>query len=185
MWNKEILMDFKLTYIFILILGLFACSTNKISNWEKDGKEVTIYIQNAMPHCGGMAPDPEIDYPIMDPYIGCTLSVHLANDDGTRGEKVGEILTNHEGKAKISLKKGMYQLWKPSKFDSFSEFMDKESPVKSSNYAYRDEACFQEWYDRPDFELEVTAKPEFSFSYQNRCFTGAHPCMIYSGPYPP
>ena len=185
MWNKEILMDFRATYILVLIIGLTACSTNKENNWTKGGEEVTILIQNAMPHCGGAAPMPDVDYPQLEPFISCTLSVHLANEDGSRGKKVAEIVTDFEGKAMISLQKGKYQLWKPSKLKPFTDFIEIESPVKSTNYSYKDEACFKDWYNRIDFELAVGDKKEFSFAYQNRCFTGAHPCMTYSGPYPP
>lgn len=185
MWNKEILMDFRAAFIWILIIGLSACSMNKENTYTSCSEDVTIHVQNAMPHCGGAAPMPYEDYPQMEPFISCALSVHLANDDGSRGKRVGEIVTNESGKAIIKLHNGKYQLWMPSKLESFVEFKEKVAPIKNTNYAYRDDACIEEWYKRVDFEFEVNEKKEFSFAYQNRCFTGAHPCMTYSGPFPP
>ena len=172
------------TFVGALVLLMTSCSTANRNNARKV-QLINFHIDNALPHCGGAAPLPDDIYPKMDPFISCTLFVFSVNKNGSRDKQLGSILTDNAGNARFPLPKGKYQLWKPSKLLSLDEFQEAEKPAKSSYYTYMDEACFNAWYERPDFEFEVGDKKEFSFAYQNRCFTGAHPCLKYDGPFPP
>lgn len=177
----EILMGFKKIILFTGLLGLFACAAHK----GMGTKEVTIQINNALPHCGGAAPMPDVVYPQIEALPNCSLSIYEVTADGKRGQLVSTIISNDKGSAMVQLKNGKYQLWRPSKLLSFEEFMKKESPALTEEYKYRDTDCFRLWYNRPDFEFEVGDQNAFEFNYKNNCFVGSHPCLEYDGPWPP
>ncbi len=175
-------MDFKMNYIALSFMLLFACSN---ANKSAKTSPVHFHIDNAMPHCGGAAPLREDVYPKMDPFVSCTLFVFTVDSNGKRDKQIGSIVTDSQGNATLPLSAGKYQLWKPTKLLTLDEFQEVEKPLRGSVYEYRDEACFMAWYSRPDFEFELKDQKSFSFAYTNRCFTGAHPCLEYTGPYPP
>ncbi len=181
MLKKEISMGFRLVLIGCLILTACVSTRNK----EKNALDVNFEIAEANPHCGGAAPMPDDIYPMIEPYVGCELMIYSVNEDNQRGKSFGTITTLTDGKATTKLPKGKYQMWKPSKLLPFSEFIAKEKSVNNSFYGYKNEACFQEWYETPDFVFEVGEESNFKFVYHNRCFTSHHPCMLYTGPLPP
>lgn len=176
-------MVFKLTFVLIASALLIGCGVKK----ENSTKNISVVIQlyNAVPHCGGAAPLPEDEWPKMEELSGCELSVHEVNTDGSRGKQVATFTSNESGKGELVLPKGKYQLWAINKLEEFERFLELEGETKGVNYENRDETCFKAWYDKADFEFEVGDETDFEFAYKNRCFTGSHPCLIYSGPYPP
>jgi hypothetical protein len=175
-------------YIFLAgILALFACASHKEKQLAKD--EVSIHVNNAMPHCGGMAPAPDVVYPIIEAIPNCELAlfkVEEANKEGiSYSNFVSNVVSDENGCITISLKKGKYKLLRPSKMLKFEDFIIKEKPNLSEDYNYRNEDCFRSWYIHPDFEFEVGEKRTFEFNYKNNCFVGSHPCLEYDGPWPP
>lgn len=182
-------MDIKLIFTCGVLAILAACGTKK-EDAAENGIPISITINNALPHCGGAAPMPDDVWPKVEICMDCSLSVHKINKDGSRGKQVTTFVHEDGGRVDLKLPKGKYQLWSINKLEDFHRFMELESEPIGIHYEYKDESCFKEWFDRADFSFEVIEKPvgeksDFSFVYKNRCFIGSHPCMIYSGPYPP
>lgn len=188
-WRKmlkiEILMDFRKS-ISSVVLGimLLSCATHKKNNNDQQ-QEVRIQINNAEPHCGGAAPDEDVEYPRIVPFPACKLSLHYANEDGSRGKLLKVLISDSNGVIQVDLNKGKYQFWRQSKLLTFDQFLTSEKPPMGADFGFRDEACFRAWYEQADFSFEVDEQKEFALTYTNKCFTGSHPCLDYSGPFPP
>lgn len=180
MWRKMILTGFKGGMLALLLF------TTSCGIWKsKQAVDVQFEIFQAFPYCGGAAPTPDMLEPQLDAFASCSLAICEVNENGERGKWMTTIVTDENGLAKSALPKGKYQLWLPSKLESFEEFMKIEKSVKGKFYSYEEVACFRTWYETPDFEFEVGTETSFKFVYNNRCFTGHHPCLIYTGPFPP
>lgn len=173
-------MVFKIIYL-TLALSFLGCANR---NATKLTKEITFQIYDAKPHCGGAAPDPEMQYPLNVPVSGITLWIYSVDDAGKIKAKVGEIKTAEEGTASVQLPEGNYQLLRPTKLLSLDEFIETESQMKSKYFSYKDAACFEKWKSTPDYSF-TTEQANHTIVYQNRCYTGSHPCMEYSGPMAP
>lgn len=182
MWRKMISMGFK--WLFLCCVGIFlSCGT-----WKKKKVPdtlVQIEVYESFPHCGGAAPEPGDSYPNVVVYDACTLVVCEVGKDGKRGETKATIITDENGSVRLSLAPGKYELWHPTKLLPFDEFLKAEKTLSGSYFTYENEACFRSWYEKPDFEFEVGEASFFKFVYYNRCFTRHHPCLIYTGPFPP
>jgi hypothetical protein len=183
MWNKEILMGFKTTALLVMIVMAFSCATQK--ELGNNANEVKLVITNSTPYCGGAAPTPEMEIPVEVPIPNSSFLLYSENEDGSRGKELKEIKTNEDGETTLYLPNGHYQLWLPTKKLSLEEFIKAESPDKGTDYSYQDRECFQAWREKVDFKFEVKSDSTISLSRPVRCYTGAHPCLKYTGPYHP
>ena len=201
MLKKEILMGFSPLLLLTLTLLLSCGGPKEISENEeeiftatddnkgvvmiKEPMDLTFEFLDMLPHCGGAAPREGVNYPIKSPIRGGDWEVFKVMKDGNRGQLIGHLLSNDEGKASYRLQPGHYQLWWKSKTMKFEDFMKTESPDLGNMKAYKDEACFREWYKTPDYDFNVVEDSNYVVAYKNRCFVGRNPCMIYTGPPPP
>jgi hypothetical protein len=183
MWKKEILMGFRIVAVLLGVLLIFSCATQK--ELGNNAHEVRLELADANPYCGGAAPDPEMELPIYVPMSNASYLLYVENEDGSRGKELKEIKTNEEGVANLTLPKGKYQLWLPSKKLSLDDFIKAESPDRGQNYSYSDKECFQAWREKVDFTFEVKSDTTIALSRPTRCYTDAHPCLKYDGPYRP
>ncbi len=177
-------MDFRTLLFGGVLLLFFSCGTKKESS-QIPGEAVEMTVYKTVPYCGGAAPIEGDEWPKKEAMPAHTLSLTKAGAEGKKGELIKMVLTDEQGKIKINLPKGKYQLWHPDKSKSFKEFMEINKKPLGNWLTYGDDACFKEWHERPDFEFEVGEQTNFEFYYENNCFTGIHPCLEYSGPYPP
>lgn len=185
MLKKEILMVFRIAVIAVSLWCMsFGCSNQRELAAANVEKEMVITVTSLTPHCGGMAPLPGERYPKSAPMVNFTLDVFTIDNKGNRKEKVGSITTDENGKAKIVLPVGNYQLWRPDKLLSLQEFMDTNKTGRGDNYVYANEECFQKWKDTPDGEFK-TYEDSYEIVYRRRCYVGANPCMEYRGPAAP
>ncbi|MGJ8660784.1 MAG: hypothetical protein ACSHXL_01975 [Bacteroidota bacterium] len=183
MLKKETLMVFKIATVLIAIPLIFSCATHK--DLGSSAHEVEIALKNFIPYCGGAAPEPGVDMSRVEPLTNYSLILFAQNEDGSRGAELKEIKSNDVGSYNLNLPSGTYQLWLPTKKLSLEEFMKAESPDKGKDYIYQDKECFLAWKERADFTFEVASDTVISLQYSNRCYTDAHPCLKYNGPYRP
>ena len=200
MLRKEILMAFNCLPLLVIGLAL-SCGgpkelkENQITHTADDDNQGVVMIKepmdlefkfiDLMPHCGGAAPMENDVYPKKSPIRGGAWEVFRVNEDGSRGQLLGHLLSNDEGIANYRLQPGHYQLWWRSKTLSFEEFKKQESPDMGKMKSYKDDACFRTWYETPDYDFKVEEDSTYEVTYTNRCFVGRNPCMIYTGPPPP
>ena len=142
-------------------------------------------LTNLTPYCGGAAPTPDMEIPRRVPMENTSFLLYLENDDGSRGKELREIKTNAEGGSSIFLPNGNYQLWLPTKKLSLEDFIKAESPDRGGFYSYKDKECFQAWREKADFKFDVKSDSTIHLSQSVRCYTDAHPCLKYDGPYRP
>ena len=151
----------------------------------KEPMELVFYFMDLTPHCGGAAPMENEEFPKVSPIRLAQWTVFKVNERGGRGQRLGELLSSNEGRSTYRLQPGKYQLWWKSKTLTFEEFYERESPDMGNMKEYKNEDCFRDWFETPDFEFEVVDDSTYTINYENRCFVNRHPCLIYTGPPPP
>jgi len=183
MLKTEILMVFRVSTLVLAIPFIFSCATQK--ELGTNANAVKLNLVNSIPYCGGAAPSHEIEIPRLEPLKDYALILYSQNDDGSRGAELKTVKTDVSGEIAINLPTGQYQLWLPTKKLSLEEFIKVESPDKDKNFSYKDKECFQAWKERADFSFYVKTDTIIFLQYKNRCYTYAHPCLRYDGPYKP
>ena len=178
MWNNGI------STVFNLFILLVLFSSSRCGSSQKANKTVLVQFQvtQSVPHCGGARPDPEQTYPTIQPVISETYVVFRSND--LRGKVCGQFTTSEEGEATISLPTGEYVVYQIDKTLPFEEFVAKKSSLKDTHYQTKEEGCFRNWYQEADARFKV-GDEVIKINYSFKCFVGTHPCLEYSGPYPP
>jgi hypothetical protein len=183
MWKKEISMVFRNGLFLVFLALIFSCATQK--SLGKNAKLVQINMSNAKPYCGGAAPTPDMQNPVMEALPNCSFVLFIQNEDDTRGKEIKLVTTDSKGLLTLELPIGKYQLWKPSKLQSFEEFIKTESPNLGKDFQYKDNECFLAWKEKPDFIFEVNSDTTLNLAYHVNCYTGSHPCLKYNGPLHP
>lgn len=178
-----ILMVFRKATLLVLIPIFYSCATQK--ELGNKAKEVVLYLNNAVPYCGGAAPSPEMVIPILEPIQNISFLLYAENVDGSRGRELKTIATDNEGKFLLYLPLGKYQLWRPSKKLNLDQFVKAESPEIGPFYSYNDKECFQAWRERADFIFDIRSDTTISLSRPINCYTFDNPCMLYIGPLRP
>ncbi len=183
MLKKEILMGFKMVTLLLATIVIISCASHK--GIAIKAHTVKIELKNAIPYCGGAAPDPEMELVRLEPLPKYSLILYSENEDGSRGAELKEIKSDEEGAYNLNLPGGKYQLWLPTKKLSLEKFIVAESPDLGADYNYKDKECFLAWKERPDFSFEINSDTVVSLQYNPFCYTGSHPCLNYTGPYKP
>jgi hypothetical protein len=207
MLKKEILMDFKKGIVFVCAVSLLlacgnareknneiveevkpevtAATTKKSGGIIKEPKKIDFVFYKLIPHCGGAAPNPDMEYPMKTALEPSKWVMYVLDEAGNRQRIVGKLESNEYGAMNYAVQPGTYQLFRASKLLPFQEFMKAEKPKYDEFHMFSPDRCFKEWQERADFEFEVKSDSSYVFSYDAKCFVGIHPCMYYDGPTPP
>lgn len=185
-----ILTAFKYPALLSALILLMSCgsvkddhSGNGQTTVSNKGVDFQGTIMMHKPYCGGAAPTPDQEMGFNEPVRNAEF--YLYKDSMPR-KRSGFILvkTNEQGIFNVKLVPGKYYIVQKNKLLSLEEFI-KVNTVNNQYYTKKPDSCFEKWKNSPDFSFELTGKDEKVFTENHRCFTGANPCINYTGPYPP
>ncbi|MCH2224441.1 MAG: hypothetical protein MK066_06685 [Crocinitomicaceae bacterium] len=191
-------MDFRIG-LFSALLLLASCGTNKKCCDAANAvvKETTIKdtvvkeskmflgtIQLHRPFCGGMRPNSEQEKGFIEAVSNADFYLYQGEIPTNQSEFI-KFTTNDLGKFTLDLAPGKYNIIQANKLLSLEKFIAVNNP-KSEHYKVAPSTCFEKWKNSPDFSFVMTdVSQEKVFTENHRCFTGANPCLKYTGPYPP
>ncbi|MFT5858964.1 MAG: hypothetical protein ACI865_001060 [Flavobacteriaceae bacterium] len=188
-----ILTDFRIVLAGLSILLITGCGCMQNGDAATDGEPesveqynkytLTMTIQGYHPHCGGMAPTPEIQANMTRPAGGAIYYMY----EGIRPikkSKFTRIEANSEGIITLELPDGNYGLIQEDKLLSLDEFIALKK-MDGIHYQNKPDSCYEDWRSRSDFSVQLSSDTTMLFTVNHKCFTGTNPCLDYSGPYPP
>lgn len=135
-------------------------------------------------YCGGAAPSPEQQRGFSNPMPAAEFFIREGDGNNKSARIVAQFTTGEEGTFSVELPPGTYSVLhadKKLKLDAFK----KKNAAQGSNYTSWGDECYEKWYNRADFLLNVRKDTTVVLTYRSRCFTGTNPCIRYNGPYPP
>lgn len=181
-------MDFKLITLCLgIVLMSVACGTGKNNTTEDvstdDKASVMLKLSARKPYCGGAAPTPEQQNGFSEAIAEKSYYVFEGEFTADK-EKVTEFTTNSQGVAELKLDAGTYTVVDAKKLLSLEEFIEANT-IDNPNYQNRENTCFELWKAKPDFTIEVQNDTLIMLTERHNCYTGANPCINYTGPYPP
>ena len=177
-------------HTILLFFGFFlgSCATLKTEKKEEAKQEnysVQLAVQTHTPYCGGAYPTPEMAKGSYGPQSNQKYLLIKGSSYSSNADVYQSIQLDGQGAAQLSLPVGDYLLVHPDKKLSYDAFLKKHQPSHPNEKNSRGDACFEKWYNSPDFIFHVASDTTFSFTQSASCFTGTNPCLIYTGPYPP
>lgn len=179
-------MDFRVIIVFLGI-GLFGCGTGKNNSSAEvstDNKaQVMLKLSARKPYCGGAAPTPAQQNGFSEAIAERSYYVYKGEFSAEK-EKHSEFTTNGQGVTELKLDPGTYTIVDVQKLLSLEEFIQANT-INDPNYQNRENKCFELWKAKPDFTINVQNDTLMMLTERHNCFTGANPCIQYTGPYPP
>lgn len=178
-------MAFRFILFSALLAVASACGTT--TGMETPGEKtynVTGTIQTHSPYCGGARPTPEVENGFNEPVRNADFYIYTG-ERPSNVKDMTKVTTDEEGKFSVALPNGVYSMIQASKLLPLDEFIELKQ-IKGENYINGDTECFQNWKNGIDFSFNVESSDcSPLFTEMKRCFTGANPCLEYTGPYPP
>lgn len=188
-----ILTDFRLLIgaVGILVIGGCGCVHHGTESPEsaepvtvQNTHALTINVLEYRPHCGGMAPTPEMEANMTQPASGAIYYLYATSRLPSTPIKYKKVVANADGEIKIDLPGGSYSMIHPDKLLSLEEFLALKK-VEGIHYQHQPDSCYEELKKRADFDIVLKSDSTITFTINHRCFTGTNPCMTYTGPHPP
>ncbi len=143
---------------------------------------VSIYITQHIPYCGGAYPD-ESEQNRNIPLIHANfVLINLT----TNTQSI--VQTDSTGTLKLSLAPGKYGLQEIYKNIPFDEFYAKYYNGGNSQIITEGKECYRSWWSRLLSEfiiVDPATTIQSDCTIYDACFTGNNPCLNYFGPYPP
>ncbi len=153
------------------------------STVQKDTYTLYINVTEYRPHCGGMAPTPEMEANMTQPMSGMIYYLYKG-ERPTNMSDFTKVVANNEGLIELEIVAGTYSMVTEDKLLSFDEFITLKK-VEGIHYSNQPDSCYEEWRQHADFNVELVSDSTMYLSINHRCFTGVNPCLEYTGPYPP
>lgn len=184
--KNKISMAFKFILFSTILIASSCGTTTKSDVKESDEKTFVVRgtIQTHSPYCGGARPTPEMEEGFDEPVKNADFYIY-SEERPQSAKDMTKVTTDEEGKFTVSLPTGNYSIIQASKLLPLEEFIAQKS-MNSEQYVNSSSSCFESWKNSPDFTFNVESEDcSPSFTELKRCFTGANPCIKYTGPYPP
>ncbi len=170
---KKFIFPFVLLALSLLVFSMKPSKKKEDQNFTLEGT-----ITEVLEYCGGAAPPDELAFPKPSPKAGIKLFVRKGNFNNPGEKIIDSLISDAEGKFKITLPEGTYtfiESWKKEKY---------QTPVNKSWYVY-DTACYRKRYHEPDFTVEVKGNiKNIKINFVRYC-SWSTPCIEYDGPLPP
>ena len=182
-------MVFKRVSVLMGVLSLIVACKNidngGISGNSKDSVDINGKIQIHKPYCGGAAPSPEQAEGFNEALPNAVFYLYKDSLPDDKDDLL-KVTTDEKGGFDTKLTPGSYHLIQEAKLGSLEEFI-KAKRIDDDHYKSHPEECYERWFNAPDFSFVVTDTTGHNpvLTEWHRCFTGANPCLIYTGPYPP
>lgn len=184
-------MDFRLLFAGIGLFIVSSCGSVTGGDTEYEGTagendnlhKLTVSVSEYRPHCGGMAPTPEMEANITRPGNG--MVYYLYEDSRpTNKSDFTKVTANNAGIIELELKPGNYSMITEDKMLPLDEFLAIHK-VEGIHYSSQENSCYEEWKNAANFNVELVSDTTMQIQINHRCFTGINPCLQYTGPHPP
>ncbi len=165
--------------LIVIILFLTSCASNRNNNSTTSQEQITIsgVIKYHRPYCGGAAPPPEQENGKTTTFANHKMFVTKTNE--TERKIIKEFITDANGRFSIELPTGEYNFFGEHKILPFDEFVAQNSGA--GDVVLKNYECLKNWYNTPEFVVNLTADTTINFTYSERCFTKLNPCLEYKG----
>ena len=169
----------------LLIFFIINLSCFSLSGAKSDTLKITVTgtVKTHHPYCGGASPTPEMERGSFS--VVRNTEFHLVKKGDTSRTSILKFKTDDKGHFEFEIEAGEYSIFKYDKMLSFDDFYNAYStPVGSFNVSVGID-CYREWYNKPDYKLNVSKDTNIEIIFYAGCFTGINPCVNYTGPCPP
>lgn len=143
---------------------------------------VSIYITQYYPYCGGAYPDESEQ----NNYQPLRNSNFVLINFTTNTETM--VQTDSTGTLKLNLAPGKYGIKELYKNIPFDEFYEKYYVGGNDQMKAEGKECYRGWWSSLLGEfiiVDPTTKIQSDYTIYSACFTGNNPCLSYFGPWPP
>jgi len=181
--NRKLVLSCVLSSFLIVLLN--SCNNNKaiVKSSADSSFLITGVVLQTFNYCGGAKPTQEILDNLKKPqvYPEKTFFVRAGSKNDLDQKIVLKFTSAIDGTFSFNLKPGTYSVILEEQLSAINI-----DDYKTKNQAV-DEKCFQEWWGKPYYILEVTDKniTDLKFTFDHKCFLKTDvPCITYTGPKP-
>jgi hypothetical protein len=166
-----------------LLIG--SCSVFKPQKSAGILRDVAIQVVVYTPHCGGAKPTETYQMGFTEPLATKQFGLYRGTVYRDGMQPMQRITLNEQGNCALKLENGFYFLMDEEKALPLDEFIAKNSLENNPLYIRKEDSCFKEWQQTPDFYFQIESDTTILLQKNAKCWTGTNPCLGYIGPSAP